>query len=49
MTLNTGSDQSTVDDGVSFDRADDKRSKNEVINRGNGIFGDANQTHNKMV
>lgn len=30
MTANTGSDQSTVDDGMSYD-AEDKRAKNEVI------------------
>lgn len=29
MTANTGSDQSTVDDGMSYD-AEDKRAKNEV-------------------
>ncbi|XP_073029832.1 probable WRKY transcription factor 31 [Primulina eburnea] len=30
VTVNTGSDQSTVDDGVCSDRADDKRAKNEL-------------------
>lgn len=31
MTANTGSDQSTVDDGMSYD-GEDKRAKIEVIN-----------------
>ncbi|XP_073118587.1 probable WRKY transcription factor 31 [Henckelia pumila] len=30
VTINTGSDQSTIDDGVCSDRADDKRAKNEL-------------------
>lgn len=31
LTANAGSDQSTVDDGVSSDHMEDKRAKNEVI------------------
>ena len=31
LTANTGSGESTVDDGVSSDHMEDKRAKNDVI------------------